>query len=75
MGARIALNASPLPVVVTAQKPSDVPSCWGLRFWAVAKACRNHIAQTQAREDQAPPFQPSQNNNRQNDEIVLELQK
>ena len=32
MGARIALNASPLPVVVTAQKPSDVSSVLGLRF-------------------------------------------
>ena len=36
MGARIALNASPLPVVVTAQKPSDVPACW--RFWRDAAA-------------------------------------
>ena len=32
MGARIALNASPLPVVVTAQKPSDVGACWGFAF-------------------------------------------
>ena len=23
-------------MVVTAQKPSDVAACWGLRFWAVA---------------------------------------
>lgn len=46
MGARIALNASPLPVVVTAQKPSDVSAFWGFRFWAVAKACRNHTPDT-----------------------------
>lgn len=36
------LMLSPLPVEVTAQKPSDVPSCRGFRFWAVAKACPNH---------------------------------
>lgn len=30
MGARIAPNASPLPVVVTAQKPSDVGSVPGV---------------------------------------------
>ena len=49
-GSRWALESrlmlSPLPMVVTAQKPSDVPPCWGLRFWAVAKACRNHTPDT-----------------------------
>ena len=40
------LMLSPLPMVVTAQKPSDVVPCWGLRFWAVAKACRNHTPDT-----------------------------
>ena len=48
-GSRWALESrlmlSPLPMVVTAQKPSDVVACWGLRFWAVAKACRNHTRQ------------------------------
>ena len=46
---------SPLPSVVTAQKPSDGCTCWGFRFWAVAIACRHHIAQTQAREDNVQP--------------------
>lgn len=48
-GSRWALESrlmlSPLPMVVTAQKPSDVRACWGLRFWAVAKACRHHTPQ------------------------------
>ena len=32
MGARIALNASPLPVVVTAQKPRRFADLAGFRF-------------------------------------------
>ena len=47
-GSRWALESrlmlSPLPMVVTAQKPSDVPPFRGFRFWTVAKACRHHIA-------------------------------
>ena len=45
MGARIALNASPLPVVVTAQKPRRFADLAGFRFWAAPKACRNHTPQ------------------------------
>jgi hypothetical protein len=37
MGARIALNASPLPVVVTAQKPRRFAYLAGFRFWAITK--------------------------------------
>ena len=48
-GSRWALESrlmlSPLPIMVTAQKPSDVPAYRGFRFWAVAKACRHHTPQ------------------------------
>ena len=48
-GSRWALESrlmlSPLPRMATAQKPSDVSACWGLRFWSVAKACRHHTPQ------------------------------
>lgn len=37
VGARIAPNAFATAEMVTAQKPSDVSACWGLRFWAITK--------------------------------------
>ena len=44
MGARIALNAFATAEMVTAQKPRRFTDLAGFRFWAVAKACRHHIA-------------------------------
>ena len=48
-GSRWALESrlmlSPLPMVVTAQKPRRFADLAGFRFWAAPKACRNHTRQ------------------------------
>ena len=45
VGARIAPNAFATAGMVTAQKPRRFADLAGFRFWAVAKACRNHTRQ------------------------------
>ena len=48
-GSRWALESrlmlSPLPMVVTAQKPRRFAHLAGFRFWAAPKACRHHTRQ------------------------------
>lgn len=48
-GSRWALESrlmlSPLPMVVTAQKPRRFADLAGFRFWAAPKACRHHTPQ------------------------------
>ena len=48
-GSRWALESrlmlSPLPMVVTAQKPRRFTDLAGFRFWAAPKACRHHTPQ------------------------------